>query len=108
MSWDAELLDDEGDCLYEVNYTHNTNRMIHEALGGSLVDHPWYASLDGASGPDGAAYLHRIISSLEADPIRFESMNPSNGWGSYESLLKVLKGMRDSVPERRCVWRVSG
>ena len=69
---------------------------------------PWYEVLNGAEGPTGAAFLHAIIGQLEADPARYEAMNPPNKWGSYDSLLRVLREMRDAVPERPTTWRTSG
>lgn len=114
------------------NYTHNTNPMINAALdatgflrpvavgpydfdqAGSLVIAqeprvlPWWSALDGLPGPEGAALLHRIIRELEADPIRFEALNPPNGWGDYDSLLGALREMRASVPEWPTTWKVYG
>lgn len=122
MSWDAYLHDDRGHQEGGWNYTHNTNRMIAAALefqgdepveqcGGPLgrvIGPSWWDRLDGLSGPEGAAYLHRIITGLKSDPERFRAMNPPNGWGDYDSLLKVLTDMRDAVPEWPSEWTVSG
>jgi hypothetical protein len=108
------------------NYTHNTNAMIaaaYEAVSGDATEQcggplgkaigpAWWRRLDGASGPDGAAYLGQIIQGLEADPERFRAMNPPNGWGCYDGpdgVLGVLRKMRDSVPDGEAsVWHVSG
>lgn len=105
------------------NYTHNTNGMIaaaYEAVSGEQTDQcggplgpaigaAWWDRLDGASGEAGKAYLSQIITGLEADPERYRAMNPPNGWGSYDSLLSVLREMRDAVPvDEATVWRVSG
>jgi hypothetical protein len=105
------------------NYTHNTNGMIaaaYKAVSGEdtgqcsgplgpVIGAAWWDRLDGASGPDGAAYLTRIITGLEADPERYRAMNPENGWGDYDGLLKVLREMRDAVPaDEASVWEVSG
>ena len=122
------------------NYTHNCSVMIYAVLEdagivlppstrpctwlnretGEWVDAPeghgtisWWEHLDGmdgADGADGAAYLSQIITGLEADPERFRVMNPENGWGDYDSLVKVLREMRDAAVEigRPAFWRVSG
>lgn len=122
MSWTAYLTDDRGHEEGDWNYTHNTNRMIAQALedceveqvpecGGSLgkaIGPAWWYRLDGATGPDGAKYLDAIVSSLESRPEKYRAMNPDNGWGSYDSLLGVLREMRDRVPDGPTTWRAHG
>lgn len=122
MSWDAALIDDRGHCEGDWNYTHNCNRMIAAALEASTGDQTsqsggplgpaigpsWWHRLKGASGADGRAYLNDIIRGLESDPQRFRAMNPPNGWGDYDSLLGVLREMRDRVPDWPCTWDASG
>lgn len=114
MGWDAAL---ECDCCHSErgwwNFTHNTNRMITTVLEEDDGEWPidtrhWWIPLAGLSGPEGAAYLHRIIKGLRADPPRFEAMNPPNAWGDYNGLLNVLTEMRDSVPEFPTHWHASG
>lgn len=39
------------------------------------------------------------IEKLEADPEHFRAMNPPNGWGSYDTLLPVLREIRDACFE---------
>lgn len=122
MSWDATLTDDRGHIEGEWNYTHNCNRMIAEALDattgektpqcegplGPVIGPAWWDRLDGADGKYGRAYLSNIINGLESDPGRFRAMNPANGWGSYDSLLEVLRDMRDRIPAWPVTWSVSG
>lgn len=126
MSWDATLIDDRGHVEGDWNFTHNCNRManaiVHpeESTGipvGREVLFPkadgrawqsWWEILDGMEGKEGAEFLTKIITGLEAEPERFRAMNPANGWGSYDSFLERLKEMRDTVPEWPCSWRVSG
>lgn len=121
MSWDAYLYDDRGHCEGDWNYTHNTNRMIAEALKavdiatpkcdgplGGVIGPAWWYELDGKSGPDGAAYLDKIIRALESDPGKYRQMNPENGWGDYDSLVKTLSDMRASVPEWPTTWSAHG
>jgi hypothetical protein len=122
VSWDAYLSDDRGHDEGQWNYTHNTNRMIAAALEqhahlstppttgplGPAIGPAWFRRLDGASGKDGQRYLDTIIRALEAAPGNYRAMNPENGWGDYDSLLKVLREMRDAVPDWPTVWSVSG
>lgn len=132
MSWNAGLTDDRGHEEGDWNYTHNCNRMatslltdeeLEAAARRQWADRPdviaridadpsswgsWWYCLDGMSGPEGAALLDRIIRGLEADPERFRAMNPENGWGDYDSFLKVLTEMRNAVPEWPTTWSVNG
>jgi hypothetical protein len=112
MGWGAILLDDRGDVDGDWNYTHNTSPMIYAVLeeaGGELHGSvSWWQHLNGMSGSDGAALLHEIIVRLEADPERFTAMNPENGWGSYDGLVRVLREMRVAVPEWPTTWACTG
>ena len=99
MSWDADF-----DCGWW-NYTHNTNRMIRE------IDPDWWDSLNGKTGREGSELLDRIIKGLEAEPERFQAMNPENGWGDYEGVLGVLRDMKRASDWACCDvrrWDVSG
>jgi len=96
----------------------STGEAIHAQTGsdtpdaggplGRVIGPAWWERLDGATGPAGRDYLATIITGLEADPRRYRAMNPANGWGSYDSLLVVLREMRDAVPDWPTVWSVSG
>jgi hypothetical protein len=122
MGWWAALVDDRGHEEGSWNFTHNTNGMIADAWQaatgetieqcsgplGPAIGPAWWDRLDGMTGPEGAEFLGTVVKAMMADPVRFEAMNPENGWGSYESLLKTLADMRDSVPEWPCVWSTSG
>lgn len=99
MSWDATLLTPEAHAANVAggdeavvfagelgwwNFTHNTNRMIAEALTdlgcvnafalhddgpiSKLVGPHWWGRLDGAPGPVGAQFLTALVKQLESDP----------------------------------------
>jgi hypothetical protein len=121
MSWNAYLTDDRGHQEGDWNFTHNTNGMIEAVLGEEIAEtnKPWFASkamgsgswwdlLDGCTGAEGASLLARIVTSLKSEPERFRAMNPENGWGNYDSLVKVLTAMCEAVPEWPTVWSVHG
>jgi hypothetical protein len=94
------------------NYTHNTSQMIYDACKWAGIDlgedERWYQHLDGMNGIAGRRYLDTIIRQLEAEPERYQRMNPPNGWGSYDSLLVVLKEMREASDGKNVVWHASG
>lgn len=120
MSWDLDIVapDDHGTTTVvgEWNYTHNTNAMIHEALDRAGWELPpsayrdgtasWCEAINGADGPTAARFFDAVIGQLEADPNRYEAMNPPNKWGSYSSLLAVLREIRAHVPDGPCTLEV--
>lgn len=110
MSWDADLIFlNDLDTRFSWNYTHNTNPMVNDAIDREPGDPTWWDQLDGMTGAQGAAFLTRIITALEADPDRYRAMDPPNGWGSYDSLLPVLRDMLTTcTTEEPCLWVVSG
>lgn len=110
MSWDADLFQEFGPSLGDWNYTHNTSPMIYVVLreSGNEVDGTWWNTLDGMDAPTSAKYLGLIIDGLVKDPARFRAMNPKNGWGDYDSLIQILKEMRDRIPEAPVRWSCSG
>ena|SRR5688500_15539078 len=122
MSWDASLACDTCGCDNgrDWSVTHNTSPMIYAALTAQGFELPpskwrstgtvgWYEHLDGMSAEEGAEYLRLIVSGLEADPERFREMNPVNGWGDYDGLIKVLREMRDaSIDACSARWAASG
>jgi hypothetical protein len=91
MSWDVHLtakVDGHPIVLpgTEFNYTHNCNQMIREA--GLEA---WPYRVDGWKAKYLARRLREVVATLEYEPERFIAMNPDNGWGSYASLVPVLK-----------------
>lgn len=111
MSWDFGLIaTDDGTTLLETNYTSNMSKMVLTAYAdaGGEWDGSFWKLIDGMEGPKGAETLNAIVRQLESDPARYKQLNPTNGWGDYDSFLAVLTKMRDSVPERPCWWSCSG
>ncbi|HUU94621.1 MAG TPA: hypothetical protein VM487_02700 [Phycisphaerae bacterium] len=89
MSWDLDCygkIDGERFVLAEFNYTHNTNPMIRAA------GCPWSSDeLNGITSPQLVAVLEPALAEMEANPDKYIAMNPPNGWGSYETLMPVLR-----------------
>jgi hypothetical protein len=126
MSWDADLvghIDGHPVYLADWNYTHNCNHMIADAMErageptveqvkgplGPAIGPAWWKRLDGMSAKDGAALLDRVLAEFIADPQHYIAMNPENGWGDYQTLLKVLEEMQfASEKYPSAVWRLHG
>ena len=71
------------------NVTHNLLPMAREA---GLAEALWYPVENGL---DSAEKLIPILESglslLGSDPARFRQLNPENGWGDYNGLIKFVE-----------------
>lgn len=87
MSLDVYLSVD-GERVYERSITHNVNVMA-EAAGCYM--HLWRPDEIGITkASELVQSLERGLSELIAEPDKYEAMNPSNGWGSYDGLLAFV------------------
>jgi hypothetical protein len=82
------------------NYTHNCNQMMREA------GYDWVYHLDGQRVAETLPKFEAMLAEMEANPEKYLAMNPSNGWGSYESLcekwreiISRAKEVVDAVPD---------
>jgi hypothetical protein len=89
-------------------HTPTTSKLSPDHIVAKAIGPAWFERLDGMSGKQGREYLLTIIAGLEADPGRYRAMNPDNGWGDYDSLLRVLREMADAVPDWPTAWSTSG
>jgi hypothetical protein len=75
------------------NYTSNCGPMWRKA-GADLGE------FDGKPAGECAPILAAAIDAMEAEPEVYRAMNPSNGWGDYDSLVtslkRLLKGFQDN------------
>ena len=105
MGWDLmAVVNVDGDerTLESWNYTHNCNPMIR---GAGFSEWPY--EVDGMDGKELSRKLDAALRSLRAEPERFRAMNPSNGWGSYDSLVPVLEEVADFAATHPSVtWRM--
>jgi len=84
------------------NYTSNCAAMW-KAAG---IDLALCAVRDAGGCAEGLA---GAIANLRADPTRFRTMDPPNGWGSYDTLIPALEELLElfeSAPKARVgIWR---
>jgi len=71
-------------------YTSNVAPMWTTALGHRLAD------LKDTNAGDSLPVLQRAVAAMEANPGKYEAMNPPNGWGDYEGALDYLRRLRDA------------
>ena len=95
MSWDiwlsVEVDGKDVEIVPSVNYTHNTNSMIRAA-----GFEEWPYRIDGMGCREFCKRLDATLEELRSDPTSFRFMNPGNGWGDYDSLVRVLSEVLDA------------
>lgn len=76
--------------VYEDNITYNLAPMYYKCIdiNGGLK------ALNGMKCKNAIPVLNRAIDDLIENKEEYEKLNPENGWGSYEGLLKSLKNLR--------------
>ena len=81
-----------------------------EAAGYDLDGESWFRWLNGETLSSAQPFFRAVVCELEANPDTYRAMNPENGWGNYDSLLEVLREMRDvQVPSPpSLVWETYG
>lgn len=93
MGWDIEIRENTCETCglsHEVGgwqLTYNLSEMVRSAGAYKIFAN------HSTTGPEGLEILERAVLALESDPDRFRKMNPANGWGSYDGLLKVFREM---------------
>lgn len=76
----------------DLNYTHNVSPMWREAGCYDAL----YNS-DGKRASETLEILNEAIKKMSQDPEKYRALNPSNGWGNYDSALQFLRDWRTSV-----------
>lgn len=66
----------------ELNITYNLSRMLKDA---GFVG---WATLVGMPAQDAGRHILEVLDSMAADPQKWRSMNPPNGWGDYDKCLQ--------------------
>ena len=87
MSLDVYLKIDDT-TVYEANITHNVNGMAEAAGCYCELWRPDEIGIE--KGAQLIEPLKRSLMTLVSDPVRFEAMNPDNGWGSYDGLVRFV------------------
>lgn len=93
MSLDVYLLHplrSEGDeVAYSANITHNLNQMAMHAGLYRVLWRPEELGITHAR--QLIEPLTKGLALLESDPTGFQALNPPNGWGNYEGLVKFTR-----------------
>jgi hypothetical protein len=102
MSFDVSLMADLGNKeVYSFNLTHNVNSIVDLCLkeAGDPVDKEGghyfsWGRLEGWMAQDALPYLLKalVVATNPAREAEFRAMEPSNKWGTLESVVRVLRG----------------
>ena len=75
--------------IYEANITHNLGGMAKAAELYTVLWRPEEREI--ALAWQLVEPLKAGLAALKADPEKFRAMNPTNGWGAYENLVKFVE-----------------
>lgn len=98
MSYDLWLTADMGGPvpitlgLLDWNYTSNVSGMWRRAM----PETDGLYGFDGKQAGEVLPALVRGIRDMEDNPAPYRAMNPSNGWGSFDSQLAALRELADA------------
>lgn len=75
--------------LASYNVTHNLSKMAKAVGLDKVLWHPEEIGITSAS--QMIEPLEKGIKELESNPDKYKSLNPPNGWGSYEDFVRFCK-----------------
>ena len=94
---DVQEREYETDEVYSANITHNLNTMASEA---GIYEHLWRPDEIGITKAKQLIEpLSECLHKLKSEPEKYKAFNPSNGWGSYEGLVKFVSNYLDACYE---------
>ena len=83
--------------IYDANITHNLTSMADEAGIYQYLWRPEELKINTAV--DLIEPLKKGLALLKSDPERFIKLNPSNGWGSYDSFVPWVENYLKACEE---------
>lgn len=87
----------ETDEVYSANITHNLNTMAGEA---GIYEHLWRPDeINITKAKELIEPLREGLHKLKSEPEKYKAFNPSNGWGSYEGLVRFVSNYLDACYE---------
>ena len=100
MSLDVTLTKTMPTEVYTSNITHNLSKMANQVMlesGVTLCDVLWHPEKNGLYyARDISELLDEAFNILLAEPNRFKTYNPENGWGDYEGLVDFVYNYRNA------------
>ena len=100
MSLDVTLTKTMPTEVYTSNITHNLSKMANQVMlegGITLRDVLWHPEKNGLYyARDISELLDEAFNTLLAEPNRFKTYNPENGWGDYDGLVDFVYNYRNA------------
>ena len=87
MSWDINIKAKREVSIYEANITYNLADMYYKCLDKELG----LKIFNNMSCKKAIPILQKAIKDLIKNKKEYEKLNPENGWGSYDLLLRTFK-----------------
>ena len=95
MSWDVKLKAKREIILFQTNITYNLADMYYKCIDKKLG----LEKLNGLSSKEALPIVKRAIEDMIENKEEDEKLNPSNGWGSYDGLLRDLLNLKESCEQ---------
>ena len=87
--------------LLEINYTYNVSKMFSAAIGETP------SKWNGKPASEVREACLKILAAFEADPAKFQAMNPENGWGDFDGARNFIRSISDACQKApRAIVRV--
>ena len=83
--------------LFEINITHNLNKMADKAGIYEALWHP--EAIKAVKAKDITGILEKGLEDLKARPDYFRQFNAPNGWGLYEHLVSFVEEVLEACKE---------
>ncbi len=90
MSLDIDIYVKKEVSVFERNVTYNLSDMYHKAIDREKG----FDLLNNMSCREAIPILDKAIKDMIDNKEEYEKLNPPNGWGTYEGLLKTLKDIK--------------
>ena len=109
MSWDFSMEIDAGgdnpiELPYEASYTYNVSKMFYDAF--DLED--GIRGLYGKTGAECRLLIEHAIIKFTINRKLYKSWNPENGWGNYDTALRLLNELLSWCDESpKAIMRVT-
>ena len=81
--------------VYDATITYNLTDMYYRAIDREQG----LRKLDGMTCKDALPIINNAITDMIENKDEYEQMNPPNGWGMYDGLLKEFREMRNACEE---------
>lgn len=95
----SAVVDGHEVCVFEAgNHTSNCSPMWAKALRSAGCE-VWPSELNGKRAGEYAKRLEQAVAHMAQHPDEYRPMNPTNGWGSYETALEYLSKIADGARE---------